>query len=127
MNRLVSLAVVAFVLAAALVMIGCAPKEKAKMTVWINGADSYIGPTEKELPQDQWYISQAFKRFEKANAGVTIELIMQGDQAAAHESFKAAGAAGNAPDVANLWTGQPLFAMKAIILPLDDMVPKEDL
>jgi raffinose/stachyose/melibiose transport system substrate-binding protein len=127
MKRLVSLAPVALVLLAALVMIGCAPKEKAKMTVWINGADSYIGPTEKELPQEQWYISQAFKRFEKANAGVTIELIMQGDQNAAHEAFKAAGAAGNAPDVANLWTGQPIFAMKEILLPLDSYVPKEDL
>ena len=52
MKRFVSLALVGFVLSAALLMLGCAPKEKAKMTVWINGADSYIGPTEKELPQD---------------------------------------------------------------------------
>ena len=69
MKRLVSLAVAVVVLAAAFLVLGCAPKEQAKMTVWINGADSYIGPTEKELPQDQWYISQAFKRFEKANPG----------------------------------------------------------
>jgi raffinose/stachyose/melibiose transport system substrate-binding protein len=127
MKRLVSLTVAVLVLAAAFLVLGCAPKQQAKMTVWINGADSYIGPTEKELPQEQWYISQAFKRFEKANPGVTLELVMQGDQAAAHESFKAAGAAGNAPDVANLWTGQPIFAMKEIILPLDSYVPKDDL
>ncbi len=127
MKRLVSLAVAVLVLAAAFLVLGCAPKQQAKMTVWINGADSYIGPTEKELSQDQWYISQAFRRFEKANPGVSIELVVPPEQAGAHESFKAAGAAGNGPDVANLWTGQPIFALKEIILPLDSLVPKDDL
>ncbi len=98
-----------------------------KMTVWINGADSLIGPTEQQKPQDQWYISQAFRRFEAANAGVQLELVVPPDQGAAHTNFKTAGLAGNAPDVANLWTGQPIFALKDVILPLDNLVPKEDL
>ena len=29
--------------------------------------------------------------------------------------------------MANLWTGQPIFAMKEIILPLDELVPADDL
>lgn len=102
-------------------------KEAVKLTVWINGADSLIGPTEQQQPQDQWYISQAFKRFEAANPGVTIELVVPPDQGGAHTNFKTAGLAGNAPDVANLWTGQPIFALKDVILPLDKLVPKEDL
>ena len=101
--------------------------EEIKLTVWINGSDSYIGPEEQKLPQDQWYISQAFKRFEAANPGVTIELTVPPDQEGAHQSFKAAGLAGNAPDIANLWTGQPIFALKDVILPLDNLVPADDL
>ena len=110
------------------VVISCAQKPKeAKLTVWINGADSLIGPTEQQQPQDQWYISQAFRRFEKANPGVTIELVVPPNQGDAHTNFKTAGLAGNAPDVANLWTGQPIFAMKEVILPLDKLVPADDL
>ena len=101
--------------------------EAVKMTMWVNGADSIIGPTEQQKPQDQWYVSQAFQRFEAANPGVSIELVVPPDQGAAHTNFKTAGLAGNAPDVCNLWTGQPIFALKEVILPLDDLVPAADL
>jgi len=102
-------------------------KQAMKMTVWMNGADSLIGPTEQQKPQDQWYVSQAFRRFEAANPGVSIEIVVPPDQGGAHTNFKTAGLAGNAPDVANLWTGQPIFALKDVILPLDKLVPKDDL
>ncbi|HBE76431.1 MAG TPA: hypothetical protein DDW65_01405 [Firmicutes bacterium] len=98
-----------------------------KLTVWINGRDSYIGPEEQKLPQDQWYISQCFRRFEQANPGVKIQMIVPPDQFEAHQQFKAAGLAGNAPDIANLWTGQFTFAEKDVIRPIDDLVPKDDL
>jgi raffinose/stachyose/melibiose transport system substrate-binding protein len=114
--------------AALLTVVSCAKKPKEiKLTVWMNGADSLIGPTEQQKPQDQWYISQAFERFKKANPGVTIEMIVPPNQGDAHTNFKTAGLAGNAPDVANLWTGQPIFSMKEVILPLDKLVPADDL
>ncbi len=113
-----------------MVFAGGKQEEKAeaiKLTVWINGSDSYIGPEEQKLPQDKWYISQAFKRFEEANPGVSIELSVPADQEGAHQSFKAAGLAGAAPDIANLWTGQAVFNVKDVILPLDDLVSEADL
>ncbi len=128
--RKINLLAAFFLLAAlGLLFAGGGQEEPAaiKMTVWINGADSIIGPTEQQKPQDQWYISQAFRRFEQANPGVSIELVVPPDQAGAHTNFKTAGLAGNAPDVANLWTGQPIFALKDVILPLDKLVPKDDL
>jgi raffinose/stachyose/melibiose transport system substrate-binding protein len=128
MRRIGVLAVL-LLLAAGLVFAGGAQEKPAaiKMTMWVNGADSIIGPTEQQKPQDQWYVSQAFRRFEQANPGVSIELVVPPEQAGAHTNFKTAGLAGNAPDVANLWTGQPIFALKEVILPLDKLVPKEDL
>jgi raffinose/stachyose/melibiose transport system substrate-binding protein len=126
MKSLRSLVSLALVVMLAL-SIGAFAEAPVKLTVWINGSDSFIGPNEQMKPQDQWYISQALRRFEKANPGVTVELVVQADQTAAHVSFKTAGLAGNAPDVANLWTGQPIFAMKEVILPIDKYVPADDL
>jgi raffinose/stachyose/melibiose transport system substrate-binding protein len=125
--RIMSLLAIIVIFSVALISCGGGAKQQKKMTVWINGADSFIGPNEQQKPQDQWYISQAFRRFEKANPGVTLELVVQADQNAAHTNFKTAGLAGNAPDVANLWTGQPIFALKDVILPLDKLVPADDL
>src|ERR1700690_4661387 len=123
MKRFFPISLIALLAVAAMTLVSCGgPKQAMKMTVWINGSDSFIGPNEQQKPQEQWYISQAFRRFEKANPGVTLELVVQADQNAAHTNFKTAGLAGNAPDVANLWTGQPLFALKDVILPLDKLV-----
>ncbi|MCL4377785.1 MAG: extracellular solute-binding protein, partial [Actinobacteria bacterium] len=97
------------------------------LTLWINGADSFLGPEEQKKAQDQWYISQAIKRFETQNPGVTIELTVNADAGLAHQAFKTASLAGNAPDIANLWIGQFLFGAKDVIAPLNNYIPKEDL
>jgi raffinose/stachyose/melibiose transport system substrate-binding protein len=97
------------------------------ITVWINGRDSFIGPSEQKLPQDQWYISQAIKRFEAANPNVTVNLVVSPDALQAHQTFRTAGMAGNAPDVANLWAGQFIFALKDVIAPITSYIPKDDL
>ena len=112
---------------------GCAPNaqstgaEPVKLTVWINGRDSFIGPNEQKLAQDQWYISQAFKRFEAANPGVTVELAVQSDALQAHQTFRTAGLAGNAPDIANLWVGTFIFALRDVTQDIRPYIPEDDL
>jgi ABC-type glycerol-3-phosphate transport system substrate-binding protein len=110
-----------------LAVIGCARKEAKKLTMWVPARDAYIGPDEQKKAQEEWYISKAFRRFEKANPGVTVELVVQPDAVASHQLIKAAAVAGNAPDVAQLWSGQYIFGIKDAIRPLDDIVPKADL
>jgi raffinose/stachyose/melibiose transport system substrate-binding protein len=115
------------VLSVVLSAAGCASKpEEQKLSIWINGRDSFIGPNEQQLPQDQWYISQAIKRFEDANPGVSIELVVQSDAFAALQTYATAGLAGNAPDIANLWSGQFVFPNAEVIVPINDMIPAED-
>ncbi|MEL7658989.1 MAG: extracellular solute-binding protein, partial [Bacillota bacterium] len=99
--------------------------EPQELTIWINGRDSFIGPNEQKLPQDQWYISQAIERFETANPGVTVDLVVSSDALQAHQTFRTAGLAGNAPDIANLWAGQFIFALNDVIAPITDYIPKE--
>jgi raffinose/stachyose/melibiose transport system substrate-binding protein len=108
-------------------VLGCAKKEPQKLTMWVPGRDAYIGPDEQKKAQEEWYISKAFKRFEKANPGVSVELVVQPDAVAAHQTFKAAAVAGKAPDVACLWSGQYIFGIKDAIRPIDDVVPKADI
>jgi ABC-type glycerol-3-phosphate transport system substrate-binding protein len=116
-----------FVLSTLLAAAGCAKAPEAqKLTIWINGRDSFIGPNEQQLPQDQWYISQAIKRFEEANPGVTVELVVQADAYAAHQMFRTTALAGNAPDIANLWAGQFIFALEDAITPITDKIPQAD-
>ena len=117
-----SVIVLSIVFAAA----GCAQapaEEEQNLSIWINGRDSFIGPNEQQLPQDQWYISQAIKRFEDANPGVSIELIVQSDAYAAHQMFRTAGLAGNAPDIGNFWAGEFVFPLAEVITPINDMIP----
>ena len=82
------LAAVLFITSTVLLTAGCAKAPEAEaprtLTVWINGRDSFIGPNEQQLPQDQWYISQAIQRFEAAHPGVTVEMVVQADAYAAH-------------------------------------------
>jgi raffinose/stachyose/melibiose transport system substrate-binding protein len=110
-----------------LALTGCAKKEAKTLTVWVPERGSYIGADEQKKAREEWYISRAFRRFEKANPGVTVVLVVVPDAAAAHQAFKAAAVAGNAPDVASLWSGQSTFDIRDAILPIDGLVPQADL
>ena len=115
------------IIASLLIASGCTGaqqgSEEVKLTVWVNGRDSFIGPSEQKLAQDQWYISQAFKRFEEANPGTTVELVVQSDALQAHQTFRTAGLAGNAPDSANLWAGQFIFALRDVTQDITQYIP----
>ena len=97
-----------------------------KLTIWIGNKDSYIGPYEIKKSPENWYISKAFKRFEAQNPGIKVLLTVLPDQGEAHNTFKVAGLAQNAPDIANLWSGQYIFSLKDVIMPLDGKIPNED-
>ena len=95
------------------------------MQVWIS--TGVTSEEQKSMSQDEWQLTKMLKAFEAAHPGVTIELTIPADQQVAHQTFKAAVLAGDAPDVANLWTGMLLFSLRDVVLPLDDLIPKNDL
>ena len=121
------------VISTLLLATGCAPQasttgtQPVKLSIWINGRDSFIGPSEQKLSQDQWYISQAFKRFETANPGVTVDMTVSADALQAHQTFRTAGLAGNAPDIANLWAGSFIFALRDVTQDIKQYIPQDDL
>ena len=125
MKKLLSVALV-LAMVMGLCLTGCGKKtEEQKLTIWVNGSDSYIAPAEQELSQDQWYISKAIKRFEEANPGVKVEMIVQADTEATHSQIKTDALAGTAPDIANLWTGQNIYKLEDILADLTPYLPAD--
>ena len=104
------------------------PKEEAyedvTLSLWINEG---ITGSEKEKDQSEWMLTKWLETFEEQNPGVTVEFTVPADQQAAHQQFKATAMANSGPDVANLWSGLPLVALKDVVLILNDYVPQEDL
>jgi len=98
--------------------------EEKVLTVWVSM--SLVSEEEQKMKQDDWYISKVAKKFEEENPGVKVELVVVSDQSASHQTFKAAAETNSGPDVANLWSGQSIFAMKDIIMDIKDLVPEED-
>lgn len=98
--------------------------EEIVLKVWV--APALVSEDEQKMKQEEWYVSKVAKKFEEENPGVKIEFTVVPDQSAAHQTFKAAASTDSGPDIANLWSGQSIFAMEDVILDIKDYVPAED-
>lgn len=94
------------------------------LTVWV--APALVSEEEQKMKQEDWYVSKVADKFEAEHPGVTVEFTVVPDQSAAHQTFKAAATTDSGPDIANLWSGQSIFAMEDVILDIRDYVPAED-
>ena len=99
-------------------------EEEIVLKVWV--APSLVAEDEQKMKQEEWYVSRVAKKFEEENPGVKIEFTVVPDQSAAHQTFKAAASTDSGPDIANLWSGQSIFAMEDVILDIKDYIPAED-
>jgi raffinose/stachyose/melibiose transport system substrate-binding protein len=85
-----------------------------------------IPSSEQKLPQNQWTISKLVSKFEQQNPDITVTIEVPADSSTEHTTFKVEALAGNAPDVANLWSGNNILQMKDALLPLDKLIPASD-
>jgi raffinose/stachyose/melibiose transport system substrate-binding protein len=97
--------------------------EKITLTFW---EDTWSGSEDPTTPSDGWYITKAIERFETANPSISINYVKEEDSQVSHHLFKAAAMTEDVPDVANLWTGEPIFNLAEVCLNLEGRVPKED-
>lgn len=94
------------------------------LKIWIGSP--FISEAEEKMKQEDWFISKVARQFEEANPGVKVEFTTISDQSASHQTFKAAAATDSGPDIANLWSGQSIFAMEDVIMDIKDYIPAED-
>jgi raffinose/stachyose/melibiose transport system substrate-binding protein len=102
-----------------------ASAEDQKLLVWV--ANALVSDADQKLPQEEWTISKIAAQFEQANPGVKVQITLFPDQIAMMQTFKAASAGADSPDIVNVWAGQQLFQMKDIVVDLTGKVPQDDL
>lgn len=100
------------------------PAEETVLKVWV--APALVSEDEQKMKQEDWYVSRVAQKFEEENPGVKIEFTVVPDQSAAHQTFKAAASTDSGPDIANLWSGQSIFAMEDVIMDIGSYIPQED-
>jgi raffinose/stachyose/melibiose transport system substrate-binding protein len=103
---------------------GALAEGQQKLLMWVSAA--LVSDSDQKLPQEDWAVSKIIAQFEQENPGVDIELALFPDQIAMTQTFKAAAAGADSPDIVNVWAGQQLFELKDILVDIKDMVPQED-
>ncbi len=100
-------------------------EEKVTLSLW--ACNSMMSAEEMKIPEEEWYISAAIKRFEEAHPGVTIEISAYDDNAQVLNDFKAATLAGYGPDIVCFMNGPVLLDIAAGLLPLNDYLDADHL
>lgn len=125
MKKMLSLSLVMALVLSLLSFGAVASAEDQKLLVWV--ASAMVSDAEQKLPQEEWTISKVAAQFEKDNPGVKVEIALFPDQIAMMQTFKAAFAGADSPDIVNVWAGQQLFQMKDIVVDLTGKVPQDDM
>lgn len=81
---------------------------------------------EEEKPESEWMITKIFRAYEDFNPQVKIEAEFMDDQRVLQTRLKAAVLAGDAPDMANIYSGYVPTFLKDILLDITQYIPKED-
>jgi raffinose/stachyose/melibiose transport system substrate-binding protein len=111
-----------------LVFSACSKKQveatgEKRLKIW-HAAFNVMGEDEK--PESEWLITKLFQAFEAANPGIKIDGEYIEDQQVLQTRLKAAVLAGDAPDIANIYSGFVPTSLKDILLDIRQYIPKED-
>ncbi|BBH19137.1 ABC transporter substrate-binding protein [Paenibacillus baekrokdamisoli] len=99
--------------------------DKVNIVFW-NSGYATIDENNKSKKKEDFYISQAVARYEKAHPNVTIDVqdIPSGDQLFA--KFQTASIANNGPDMTVLWSGTYMLRFKQFLEPMDSYFTSEE-
>lgn len=101
-----------------------AAEEETQLTVWFS---SWVKRSEKEIAQEDWTITKIARQFEQEHPGVKVNLIYQPDQQVAQNKLRASVLAGDAPDIANVYSFYYVTSMADVFLDITEMIPEADL
>lgn len=100
-------------------------QEKVNIVFW-NSGFATIDENNKAKKKEDFYISQAVARYEKANPNVKIDVqdVPSGDELFA--KFQTASIAKNGPDLTVLWSGSYMLRFKQFLEPMDSYFSGEE-
>ena len=117
MKKLISLLLAVIMVVS---LAACQKKEETKevtLNIWLN---SLMPASDELLAEEDWYINQAIKRYQETHPNVKFEITKLGDGNETATLFKAAAAAGSAPDICEFWTGEWMFDVEDYTLDFYD-------
>ena len=89
--------------------------------------DSYfIGVNDANIPQSEWYITQAIARFNEIYPDIHIEYVNVEHSSETIKKFSLACEGGVGPDIVTLWSSAYAKNVKDDLLPLDRFITKEE-
>lgn len=81
-----------------------------------------------DIPQSEWFITQALARFQEANPNITINRVQQSSDIATYDQvLTAANMARNGPDVLTHFAGGPILSFAQFLEPLDGFFTPEEI
>jgi len=100
-------------------------QEKVNIVFW-NSGFATIDENNKAKKKEDFYISQAVARYEKAHPNVKIDVqdVPSGDELFA--KFQTASIAKNGPDLTVLWSGSYMLRFKQFLEPMDSYFSSEE-
>ncbi|MGO4348498.1 ABC transporter substrate-binding protein [Paenibacillus sp. MCAF9] len=100
-------------------------QEKVNIVFW-NSGFATIDENNKAKKKEDFYISQAVARYEKAHPNVKIDVqdVPSGDELFA--KFQTASIAKNGPDLTVLWSGSYMLRFKQFLEPMDSYFSGEE-
>ncbi|WP_141503496.1 ABC transporter substrate-binding protein [Paenibacillus luteus] len=104
---------------------GSEGQEKVNIVFW-NSGFATIDENNKAKKKEDFYISQAVARYEKAHPNVKIDVqdVPSGDELFA--KFQTASIAKNGPDLTVLWSGSYMLRFKQFLEPMDSYFSGEE-
>ena len=86
----------------------------------------YIGVNDANIPQSDWYITQAIARFNDIYPDIQIEYVNVEHSSETIKKFSLACEGGVGPDIVTLWSSAYAKNIKDDLLPLDGYITQED-
>lgn len=86
----------------------------------------YIGVNDANIPQSEWYITQAIARFNDIYPDIHIEYVNVEHSSETIKKFSLACEGGVGPDIVTLWSSAYAKNVKDDLLPLDRFITKEE-
>ena len=86
----------------------------------------YIGVNDANIPESDWYITQAISRFNDIYPDIQVEYVIVEHSSETIKKFSLACEGGTGPDIVTLWSSAYAKNVKDALLPLDSYITQEE-
>jgi len=107
-------------------MFSCTKSDEDNVKKLVFWDSYYIGVNDANLPESDWYITQAISRFNDIYPDIQVEYVIVEHSSETIKKFSLACEGGAGPDIVTLWSSAYAKNVKDDLLPLDSFITEEE-